>query len=155
MSNPVIGVLFLCTGNSARSQMAEAILRHDSGGRVRAESAGTDPQPEIHPKAREAVRRLLGVEMVGQHPKSLDECLHRPFDYVITVCDAAAESCPVFPGRTQRIHWSFPDPAAVRGTEEEQQHAFDATAARLRTRIAEWLAHAGLAEPTASARAGG
>ena len=132
-------VLVLCTGNSARSQMAEAILRHVSKGALDVESAGTRPQPDIHPMAWRAARNLLDLEMEGQHPKTLDRFLGQHFDYVITVCDHAAQSCPVFPGAPERIHWSFEDPAAVVGTDEEKQRAFDATAAQLLSRIRAWL----------------
>ena len=132
-------MLFLCTGNSARSQMAEAILRHVSGGRVDVDSAGTAPQPDIHPMARRAVKTLLDLDMAGQYPKTLDQFLDRTFDYVITVCDRAAETCPAFPGDPERIHWSFADPAAAKGTEAEQQRAFDATATQLLSRIRLWM----------------
>jgi len=139
MNDTPVSVLFLCTGNSARSQMAEAILRHLSHGNIAVESAGTVPQPDIHPMARRAVGTLLDLDMAGQHPKSLDRFLPRHFDYVITVCDRAAESCPVFPGDPERIHWSFEDPAAVAGTDEEKQRAFDSTAQQILARIRLWL----------------
>ena len=132
-------VLVLCTGNSARSQIAEAILRHAGKGALDVESAGTRPQPDIHPMARRAVKKLLSLEMDGQFPKTLDRFLGQHFDYVITVCDHAAESCPIFPGAPGRIHWSCEDPAAVTGTDEEKQQAFDATATQLLSRIRAWL----------------
>jgi protein-tyrosine-phosphatase len=134
------GVLILCTGNSARSQMAEAILRHLSGGEWRVESAGTAPQPEIHPMARIAVKSLLNLDMAGQFPKMLDRFAGERFSHVITVCDRAAETCPVFPGETERIHWSLEDPAAVTGSAEERQRAFDATARDLLHRFQQWSA---------------
>ena len=140
MKNRSLRVLILCTGNSARSQMAEAILRHAGKGAIEVESAGTQPQPEIHPLARCAVKKLLNLDMDGQHPKSLDRFVGEHFDYVITVCDRAAESCPVFPGDPKRIHWSFEDPAAVVGTEGDKQRAFDVTASDLLSRIRAWLA---------------
>lgn len=139
MTEAPLSVLFLCTGNSARSQMAEAILRHLSHGQVDVQSGGTAPQPDIHPMARRAVKALFNLDMEGQYPKSLNGFLHRDFDYVITVCDRAAETCPVFPGDPERIHWSFEDPAAVIGTSEEKQRAFDATAKQLLSRIRLWL----------------
>jgi arsenate reductase len=142
-------VLVLCTGNSARSQLAEVILRHLTDGTMRVESAGSAPQPEIHPMAREAARRLLNREMDGQYPKRLDRFVGERFDYVITVCDRAAETCPVFPGSPQRVHWSLEDPAAVQGSEEARQRAFDATAHELFDRIQSWLERP--AEPTAPA----
>jgi len=138
MSEP-LRVLFLCTGNSARSQMAEAILRHVGKGAIEVESAGTLPQPDIHPMARRAAKKLLDLDMNGQYPKMLDRFLGQHFDYVITVCDRAAESCPVFPGDPDRIHWSFEDPAAVVGADEEKQRAFDTTATQLLSRIRLWL----------------
>jgi arsenate reductase len=132
-------VLFLCTGNSARSQMAEALARHLSGGRMEVASAGTVPQPEIHPMARRAVKTLCGLDMDGQHPKLLEPLMSRHFDYVITVCDRAAETCPVFPGDTERIHWSYEDPAAVAGSDEDKQRAFDLTARDLMRRLRVWM----------------
>jgi protein-tyrosine-phosphatase len=134
-----LNVLFLCTGNSARSQMAEAILRHLSHGAIDVESAGTLPKPEIHPMARKAVHDLFGLDMSGQYPKSLDRFLHRDFDYVITVCDRAAETCPVFPGDPVRIHWSFEDPAAATGCDQEKQRAFNNVAQQLLARMRTWL----------------
>ena len=138
MNHP-IRVLFLCTGNSARSQLAEVILRQLSHGKIDVASAGTSPQAVIHPMARMAARRALGVEMEGQYPKLLDPFVGQRFDYVITVCDRAAESCPTFPGNPQRIHWSFEDPAAAQGTEEERQRAFDSVARGLVSRIGLWM----------------
>lgn len=133
-------VLFICTGNSARSQMAEALLRQLSHGQVEVFSAGSEPRPEIHPLARQAVRDLFGLEMAGQHPKPFDRFLDQRLDYVISVCDRADAACPIFPGDTERIHWSFEDPAAVEGTEEEKRRAFERTAKDLMGRIRIWLA---------------
>jgi arsenate reductase len=147
-------VLVLCTGNSARSQMAEAILRHVGKGALDVESAGTRPQPDIHPLARRAARKLLDLEMDGQHPKTLDRFLAQHFDYVITVCDRAAESCPVFPG-AEHLHWGCEDPAAVAGADEEKQRAFDATATELLSRIRAWLSSPALRNRLPSAGAGG
>lgn len=139
MADHPLSVLFLCTGNSARSQMAEVILRHMSHGQIDVSSAGSAPQPEIHPMARAAVRHLLGLDMIGQHPKSLSQFLGRHFHYVITVCDRAAETCPVFPGAPECIHWSFEDPAAVSGSDEAKQRAFEGVAKELINRIRLWL----------------
>jgi arsenate reductase len=119
--------------------MAEAILRHVGSGAIEVESAGTLPQPDIHPMARRTVKKLFDLNMDGQYPKTLDRFLAQDFDYVITVCDRAAESCPVFPGGPERIHWSFEDPAAVIGTDDEKQRAFDTTATELLSRIRLWL----------------
>lgn len=133
-------VLFLCTGNSARSQMAEGLLRHLSKGRIEALSAGTQPRPEVHPLAVDTMRDRYGINITAQRPKLVDTYIGQRIDYVITVCDNAAESCPVFPGNTERIHWSFPDPAAVEGSTDEQRHAFECVAADISGRLRLWLA---------------
>ena len=138
MTNEGLRVLFLCTGNSARSQMAEAILRQLGEGRVQVESAGSHPRPGIHPFAREAVRKVLGLEMTGQHPKSVETFLKDRFDYVVTVCDRAAEVCPTFPG-AEIIRWSLPDPAEASGTDDEKRRAFENSAKDLIQRIRLWL----------------
>jgi protein-tyrosine-phosphatase len=140
MTQQRLRVLFLCTGNSARSQIAEAILRHLSHGRVNVASAGSAPQAGIHPLARIAARKLLNIDMEEQYPKLVDQFEGESFDYVFTVCDRAAESCPTFPGDPERIHWSFPDPAAVEGSAEKQQRAFDNVARELLNRIRLWMA---------------
>lgn len=108
-----IRVLFLCTHNSARSQIAEALLRHLSRGQVESLSAGSEPR-EVHPYAIRAMSDL-GIDISSQRPKHLDTFRDQSFDYVITVCDRIRESCPVFPNDPKRIHWSFPDPAEGRG----------------------------------------
>lgn len=110
-------VLILCTGNSARSQMAEGLLRHIAGDRFDVESAGTAAS-FVRPQAI-AVMQEAGIDISRQRSKSLDEFIDRPFEYVITVCDNAAQSCPVFPGDVERVHWSFDDPAEAKGNEEE------------------------------------
>jgi len=132
-------VLFLCTGNSARSQMAEAILRHLSRGAVDVRSAGSAPRPEIHPFAREAVKKVFGLDMAGQRPKSMNEFLPERFDYVITVCDRAAEACPNFPGAPEVIRWSLPDPSEATGSEDEKRRTFENSAKDLTQRIRLWL----------------
>lgn len=139
MPDQPLSVLFLCTGNSARSQMAEAILRHLSHDKIDVASAGSAPQADIHPRARQAIERMLGIDMTDHHPKSIQQFLGSHFDYVITVCDRAAEVCPVFPGDPERIHWSFQDPAVVAGTDEERQRAFDTVAQQLIGRIRVWM----------------
>jgi len=108
-------VLFLCTGNSARSQMAEGLLRHMAGDRFEVASAGISPT-KVRPEATEVMREI-GIDISQQRSKAVDDFVDREFDYVITVCDNANEQCPVFPGTTNRIHWSFDDPAAVEGDE--------------------------------------
>ena len=110
-------ILILCTGNSARSQMAEGLLRHDAGDRFEVESAGTRPG-RVRPEAI-AVMKEIGIDISGHRSKSVDEFASRKFDYVLTVCDNAKESCPIFPGHTNLIHKSFEDPAALAGTGEE------------------------------------
>ena len=123
--NEPIRVLFLCTGNSARSQMAEAFLRHYGGGRFDAQSAGTVLSLQINPLAIE-VMEAIGIPLEGQYPKTLDSVLERDhtWDYVITTCDEVKEVCPTFPGDTERIHWSFDDPAKAEGTEGQRVRAF-------------------------------
>jgi arsenate reductase len=115
-------VLILCTGNSARSQMAEGLLRHLGGGRYEVFSAGTKPVG-VNPLAMEVMREM-GIDISAQRSKSVAEFAGQTFAAVITVCDSAAEQCPVFPGAPQRVHWSLPDPAAVSGTHEEKLAAF-------------------------------
>jgi arsenate reductase len=115
-------VLFVCTNNSARSQMAEGLLRHLYGDRYEVESAGTEPT-EVHPLAIRAMAER-GVDISGQRSKSLNEFQGQEFDLVVTVCDRAKEACPFFPGGGKRVHQSFPDPAAAAGTEEDRLCAF-------------------------------
>ncbi len=117
-------VLILCTGNSARSQMAEGLLRALGDGAFDVFSAGTKPGI-VRPEAI-AVMAERGIDISGHRSKHVDEFAGQRFDYVITVCDSANESCPVFPGAPHRIHWSFPDPAAVEGAETERLAAFRA-----------------------------
>jgi thioredoxin type arsenate reductase len=128
-----VRVLFLCTHNSARSQMAEALLRARSQGKIDVFSAGTEPT-EIHPLAIRAMDKM-NIDIRDHSSKSLQEYIDQDFDYIITVCDRARESCPVFPGDPVRIHWSFPDPAAAEGSESERIRVFRETALQLNTRI--------------------
>lgn len=131
--------LILCTGNSARSQMAEGLLRSFGGERFDVFSAGTRPGT-VRAEAI-AVMSELGIDISGHRSKHVSEFDGQAFDHVITVCDDANESCPVFPGQTQRVHWGFPDPAAVEGSEEERLAAFrrvrDALAERFKSFAAE------------------
>ena len=124
-------VLILCTGNSARSQMAEGLLRHDAGDRFDVFSAGTRPS-KVRPEAI-SVMRELGIDITGHRSKSVDEFVGRSFDYVLTVCDNAKESCPIFPGQAARIHRSFDDPAELQGTEDERLALFRRVRDELRT----------------------
>jgi arsenate reductase len=119
--------------------MAEGLLRQLSNGRIDSHSAGTHPRPEVHPLAVATMRDRYGIDISAQRPKRLDPYVGQPVDVVITVCDNAAESCPVFPGDTERIHWSFPDPAAVEGTLDEQRDAFERVAADIAGRLRLWL----------------
>jgi arsenate reductase (thioredoxin) len=127
-------VLILCTGNSARSQMAEGLLRAFAGESVDVFSAGTNPS-SVRPEAI-AVMSEIGIDLTRHRSKHVREFDGQHFDYVITVCDHANESCPIFPGNTERIHWSFPDPAAIEAGETERLTAFrrvrDALAERFR-----------------------
>ena len=132
-------VLFLCTGNSARSQMAEGLLRKLSRGRADVFSAGTTPEPEVHPLAVDVLTRRFHVDTDPLYPKHLNEFVVQRFDYVITVCDRTAEACPTFPGDPERIHWSFEDPAAYAG-EEARRRAFEGVANGLAARMRIWMA---------------
>ena len=136
--------LILCTGNSARSQMAEGLLRDISGGRIEVASAGTHPTA-VRPEAVEVMREI-GIDISGQRSKSVNE-LDAKFDYVITVCDHAREHCPVFPAATRRIHWSFDDPAAIEGTREERLAAFRRVRDQIRERLREFWTDTGTATP--------
>lgn len=115
-------VLILCTGNSARSQMAEGLLREMAGDRVDVASAGVSPT-QVRPEAIAAMCEI-GIDISGYRSKSVDEFVNQNFDYVITVCDNANEQCPVFPGQVKRIHWSFDDPAAAQGADEARLSVF-------------------------------
>lgn len=126
--------LFLCTENSARSQMAEALLRYLSHDTVEAESAGSQPAEELHPLARRCMERL-GIDMSRAVPKHFEVFRGQRFDAIITVCDRVLETCPTFPDDPQRIHWSFLDLATVQGSEAEQLRAFEQTSLQLTTRI--------------------
>jgi protein-tyrosine-phosphatase len=129
----LVRVLFLCTHNRARSQMAEGLLRHLTGGTVWVASAGT-VATRVHPLAI-AVMAERGIDISGQRSKQVDEFAGEDFDFVITVCDNARESCPLFPGEPEQIHWSIPDPSAVEGDEEEKLLAFRGAAEELLVRI--------------------
>jgi arsenate reductase len=132
-----LSVLFLCTGNSARSQMAEALVNHDLGDKWVAFSAGTHPTGYIHPVAL-AVLAELGIEHQGSS-KSISEFMGKDFDLIITVCDNAAQDCPVWLGKGNRLHMSFSDPAQVKGTEAEVLAAFRHVRDQIRSRIIPFL----------------
>ena len=139
-------VLFLCTHNSARSQMAEGLLRALAGDRFEAMSAGTEAT-HVRPLAIRAMREL-GVDISGQESKTLDRYLREPFDYVITVCDDANEACPFFPGAANRLHWSFEDPSRAKGSEEERLAVFRSVRDRIRQRIEDDLGATSEGTPT-------
>ena len=132
-------VLILCTGNSARSQMAEGLLRHLGEKRFEVFSAGTQPS-RVNPLAIEAMREL-GIDLGGQRSKSVDEFRGQEFDYVITVCDRANRDCPVFPGRTERIHWSFDDPAEAVGERSERLAVFRRVRDEIEGHLREFVEH--------------
>ena len=113
----MLRVLFLCTENACRSQMAEGLVNHDLAGRVQAFSAGVRPS-RVHPRAIQVMAEL-GIDISHHRSKSVDELAGKQFDLVITVCDNAAQQCPMFPGNTEVLHMGFPDPAKATGTEEE------------------------------------
>lgn len=131
-------VLILCTHNSARSQMAEGFLRALAGDRVEVASAGTEAT-RVHPLAIRAMDDV-GIDLRGHASKTLDPFLGEPWDYVITVCDQASERCPTFPGAARRIHWSFPDPSAATGGEDERLGAFRHVRDQIAERLQTWLA---------------
>ena len=128
-------VLILCTGNSARSQMAEGLLRDMAGDRFEVVSAGVAPT-RVRPEAIEVMREI-GIDISGHRSKSVDEFTGQQFDYVITVCDNANQECPMFPGKSERIHWSIDDPAAVSGDEDARLIAFRTARDELRARLEE------------------
>jgi arsenate reductase len=138
MSAPV-RILVLCTGNSCRSILAEALFRELGGDRVAVESAGSEPAGRVNPRTI-AVLDEAGIPHEWARSKSMTEFLGREFDHVLTVCDNAAESCPAFPGPAVRTHWSIPDPALATGPDDEVLDVYRATLADLRERISGFLA---------------
>ena len=137
MSQAAIRVLFVCTGNSARSIMAEALLRQQGGAAFEVYSAGTEPRG-VKPLT---IRTLeaAGLDASSARSKSVREFLGQPFDYVITVCDEARQACPVFPGVHETLHWGYEDPAAVEGTEEQCLAAFRSTLTMMSGRIQSFI----------------
>jgi arsenate reductase (thioredoxin) len=134
-------ILFICTHNSARSQMAEGLLRHLGGDRFEVYSAGTEAT-RVRPLAIEVMAEL-DIDISGQQSKTLDRYLGEPFDKVITVCDTAAEACPVFLGAREQLHWSFPDPSQATGSLEDQRAVYRSVRDAIRARIEHELLHAG------------
>jgi protein-tyrosine-phosphatase len=138
-NDKVFRVLFLCTGNSARSQIAEKVLNRKGRGRFVAESAGSHPAAHVNQYAVEALERY-GYFWTGGRPRGLDGLADQDWDFVITVCDRAKEACPFFPGQPVIAHWGMPDPAAVEGTEDEKRRAFDDTLLTISRRLDLFLA---------------
>jgi ArsR family transcriptional regulator, arsenate/arsenite/antimonite-responsive transcriptional repressor / arsenate reductase (thioredoxin) len=130
-----IAVLFVCTGNSARSPIAEAVLRHHTAGRVTVTSAGSRPKPHLHPNTVRVLREAFGIDVSSQQPQHLDTLAGHRFDLVVTLCDRAREVCPEFPHHPRRAHWSIPDPAAAGDTDQASHPAFQRIAADINTRI--------------------
>ncbi len=128
-----IRVLFVCTGNSARSQLAEALLQHRGGSAFEVYSAGTEPRG-VNPFTLRALAEV-GIDWSAARSKSVDEFIGQPFDYVITVCDRARQSCPVFPGSFNSLHWGLEDPAEVEGSDAEKLAAFERTRVEVMTRL--------------------
>jgi len=131
-------VLFLCTHNSARSQIAEGFLRALAGDRFDVASAGTEAT-RVHPLAIRAMEEV-GIDLTGHTSKTIDTLVDQSWDYVITVCDSANERCPIFPGGTTRIHWSFDDPSQATGTDADRLETFRRVRDEILTRLHQWLA---------------
>ena len=130
-------VLFVCTHNSARSQMAEGLLRHLAGDRFEVASAGTEAT-SVRPEAIRVMSEL-GLDISGHSSKTLERYLGEPFDYVVTVCDDANEACPVFPGAERRLHWSFQDPSRAEGSDDERLEVFRKVREEIQDRISDEL----------------
>jgi len=139
VSSPPVRILVLCTGNSCRSIMAEALFRELGGDRVAVVSAGSVPAGAVNAMTERALDEA-GIDHRWARSKSMTEFLDREFDHVLTVCDDAAEACPVFPGPALRTHWSIPDPARAAGTPDEVLAVYRATLEDLRGRITSFLA---------------
>jgi ArsR family transcriptional regulator, arsenate/arsenite/antimonite-responsive transcriptional repressor / arsenate reductase (thioredoxin) len=128
-------VLFVCTGNSARSPIAEALLRHRADGQVEVASAGSRPKAHLHPNAVRVLRDGFSIDISGQQPRHLETLTGHRLDYLITLCDKAREVCPQFPDHPRRLHWSISDPATAGDTDQASHPAFQRTAANIDTRI--------------------
>jgi ArsR family transcriptional regulator, arsenate/arsenite/antimonite-responsive transcriptional repressor / arsenate reductase (thioredoxin) len=145
--SPDLAVLFVCTGNSARSPIAEALLHHRTGGQVTVLSAGTRPKPAFHPFAVRVLRDSFGVDVTGRRPRHLDSVSRHRYDYVITLCDKAREVCPGFAHEPRRVHWSIADPTTTTGSGEADYAAFQRAASDLDTRIKHLLPRLATAYP--------
>ena len=133
--DPTVRVLFLCVGNSCRSQMAEAFLRSMAPGGVEALSAGSAPAEAVHPLAVELMRKDYGLDLSAHRPKHVREFAGHRIDFAVTTCDEAWQTCPVFPTARERLHWPLEDPAAAVGSKDERLEACRIVANELRTRI--------------------
>ncbi len=131
-------VLFLCTGNQARSQMAEGLLRARSGGSMDVISAGSRPKDSVHPLAVEALAEME-IDISAAEPKDAEQFIDEDFDYIITLCDNARDECPYFPGDAVRMHWSLSDPAEAAGTDEDRLSSFRAIRDEIARRIDDFL----------------
>lgn len=139
-------LLVLCTGNSARSQMGEGLFRAEGGGAFEVFSAGTRPG-SVRPEAIEAMKEI-GIDISSHRSKSVDEFAGQAFDYVVTVCDNARDSCPVFPAGTAHVHWSFEDPAAVEGSDAERRSAFRLVRGQIHEKVKAFLRQFAAARPS-------
>jgi protein-tyrosine-phosphatase/DNA-binding transcriptional ArsR family regulator len=137
--SPDLAVLFVCSGNSARSPIAEALLHHHTADHLTVTSAGSRPKPNLHPNTIRVLRDTFEIDIANQRPRHLNTLAGRRFDYVITLCDRAREVCPESAHHHQRIHWSIPDPAAAGDTDQASYPAFQRTAAEINTRIGHLL----------------
>jgi len=141
-----IRVIFVCGGNSARSQMAEAILRREGGGDFEAFSAGVWPKDDVHPMTIQVLKEI-GIDISDARSKSVSEFLDQPFDYVVTVCDRARESCPVFPGGEESMHWGLDDPAEATGTDAQRLAVFRRVMTEIAVRMRTFIELARRAHP--------
>jgi len=132
-------ILFICTNNSCRSQMAEGIVNHELGDKIEAYSAGTTPTT-VNPRAIQAMKEI-GIDISGQRSKSMEEFAGQHFDYVITLCDSANEQCPLFFGGVKKIHMDFDDPAEAKGSEEVIREVFRIVRDEIKTRLLEFFAN--------------
>jgi len=133
-----VRVLFICTGNSARSQISEGLLRKLAGDMVEVYSAGTEPAEQVNPFAKRVMAEN-GIDISSHYPKKVDQFLSMEFDIVVTTCDGARQACPAFPGVARNYHWDLEDPAAAEGTEEERMEVFRKTFAQISERAAEFI----------------
>lgn len=149
-----IRVIFVCGGNSARSQMAEAILRREGGGDFKTFSAGVWPKDDVHPMTMQVLAEI-GIDIRDARSKSVNEFLDQRFDYVVTVCDRARESCPVFPGAEESMHWGLDDPAEATGTDAERLAVFRRVMTEIAVRMRTFMELARRAHPDAARVAAG